>query len=188
MNGFTMARIRTILNAAKFEKKWWSHALSYVTFSNCMPQPRVPGKTPYFDKALHSKLDNSAVKGILVGYDTGYSYEVYVKEFGRVLVSRHVVFMTVSAEVFSPEDLPAKDLPAVAPEEIQVSPLNPVAAPPVRDGHKYRPYWTSRNSGQKINESNIIQCLCCRTTASFEGMTREHDSSVFVMLSKDRIG
>lgn len=210
MNGSAMTRVRTILKAAKVEKEWWSHALSYVTFvSNRMPHPRIPGKTPYeilygkkpsvkhlkpfgatafvhVDKALRSKLDDTAVKGFLVGYDTDYNYKVYVEELGRVVVSRHVAFTRMSAEVFPPEDLPAKESPAVAPKEVQVPPPKPVAAPPVGDGYEYRPYLTGRNPGryEEIDESNIIEGSRRRTTAAFGGVSREHDSPVFVMLTK----
>lgn len=210
MNGSLLTRTRTVLKASGLNKKWWSAAIVYVCYtSNRLPHPRIKGMTPYemlqqkkpmvghlkpfgttafvhVDKSLRCKLDDTAIKGILIGYDNDQNYKIYVPELDCVVVSRNVNFSeTIPSRptVQLPEDEPVHKPAAPPSKEKEVPIPTPVVEGPPDDGWEYATYKTGRNPGrlEEINEDNIIDVPRRRVPVQYGSMAQE--GPVYVMLS-----
>lgn len=193
LNGSLLTLVKTMIKDSNLDKSFWSLALAVATFiSNRSPHPRIHDKTPFelitgkkpsikhlhpfgspsfvhIDKSLRKKLDDSAVKGFLVGYDGDYNYQIYVPEINRIVVSRHVKFSTIppSNDTFlpldsdsSPDSLPIPSDTPSHPIQQLPSPSSSTSSPLIaKDGYEYRLVPVGSNPGQfeEIDKSNIIE-------------------------------
>ncbi|GAA5915784.1 uncharacterized protein JCM6883_001929 [Sporobolomyces salmoneus] len=222
LNGSLLTLVKTMLKDSNVDKSFWSFALSVATFiSNRSPHPRFRDKTPFelvtgkkasikhlhpfgspsfvhIDKSLRKKLDDSAVKGFLVGYDGEYNYKVFVPELDRVVVSRHVHFSKLESP--DPSFLPLDDVPDITPSDDQPprpeqvpepapSPPSPPSSPssplPSSDKYEYVTVRTGPNPGrfEEIDTSNIIEGgRRSRIPVAYGKLSQE--DVVFVKLSK----
>ena len=114
---------RTILHSKNLEKKLWAEAINTVNFViNRSGSSSVKNKTPYelwFEetpdirffqifgseafvhqpKILRKKLDPCGKKGVFVGYaEESKGFRIYMRNEGRVIISRNVIFKPESKE------------------------------------------------------------------------------------------
>lgn len=121
LNGSTMNLVRAMLIDSKLAKSFWSDALRMATFvQNRTVHPRLAGKTPYevftgkipnvshlrpfgavgyahVPKEIRKKLDDTAVRCILIGYDSEYNYVMYNERTRKTIITRHVTFARAEA-------------------------------------------------------------------------------------------
>ncbi|GAA5892810.1 uncharacterized protein JCM6883_007482 [Sporobolomyces salmoneus] len=202
-NGAVISLVKAMLKGSGLPKTYWSLALSAATFYlNRIPHPRFNGKTAYevalgkkpsvkhlrpfgtpcfthIDSSLRSKLDDTAVRGIFVGYDGEYNYLVRLED-GKQITSRHVRFadaefgfeelrLDLSLDDFS-TPTPSQQLPPPSSDTID----KPDAPKTIKkDGYEYVQVQAGPNPGrfEEINSSNIIEGTRTRRrgapTASF---------------------
>ena len=201
LNGSLIALVKTMLHDSRLPKSMWSHALSVATYvSNRTVHPRLrmtayeafSGRRPtvghlrpfgctayvHIDKSQRGKLDDSAVKGILVGYSGDYNYIVQLADSGKLVTTRHASFgRREDSDTAILDPLPASSSPSPpssrpqhaddgqyavndGQEHVEQEPASPHALPPPpRDGYDYVQYRTGPNPGrfENIDASNIIE-------------------------------
>ncbi|GAA5913710.1 hypothetical protein JCM5296_000009 [Sporobolomyces johnsonii] len=197
LNGSIMSLVKAMLKDSGLDKSFWSLALTVATFvSNRTPHARLEGKTAFevvtgkkpkighlqpfgsvafvhVDKSLRKKLDDTVVKGVLVGYEGEANYKIFLPEEKRFVVSRHATFGRREERLLGGS-------PPIVPLESLDSPVNPTtestpdrqellpadqgtpgggaqAAP--QDGHEYVVVHNGPNPGQyeQIDPGNIIE-------------------------------
>ena len=192
MNGTLMAATKALLHESGFDKSEWPLALAVATYTgNRTAHPRLEGVTPYeaftgkkpyighlrpfgavafahVDRSQRAKLDDTAVKGRLIGYSGDYNYEIRL-DSGKIITTRHATFGRLESSalddsfVVPPSSL---DLPPVQPSPAQSPPAVPEPevrrqqdSPPQQEQYEYRLVKSGPNPGQfeNIDPANIIE-------------------------------
>ncbi|GAA5855277.1 hypothetical protein JCM9279_001930 [Rhodotorula babjevae] len=225
LNGSLIALVKTMLHDTRLPKSMWSYALSVATYvSNRTVHPRLrmtayeafTGRRPtvghlrpfgctayvHIDKLLRSKLDDLAVKGVLVGYSGDYNYVVQLADSGKLVTTRHASFgRREDSDIAILDPLPPSSSPspllsrsqhnddeqhadANGQEHVEKEPALPHGPPPPplppRDGYDYVQVRSGPNPGrfENINTSNIIEGRC-RT----RGRLAHDDSAIYAKVS-----
>lgn len=221
LNGSLMSKTRALLKDSQLPKAFWSDALHVATFvSNRTTHPRLDGKTAYeaftgnkpyvghlrpfgaigyIHKDIRKKLDDTAVKGFLVGYDgsdSGYNYRMWLPEEERVVITRHVTFgrqeepeLDVSEEtevILINENV--RPPPQLAEKEVQIPPAEPEPDVPARQkkrpGYDYQlvPNQYVPGRFEEVDENNIMAGK--RTRSGAHLASHSLSESIYVCLAK----
>lgn len=170
LNGSVMPLVRSLLKDAELDTSFWSDALAFALYSmNRMPHPSKTNTTPYeivhrrkpdvhhmrpfgaqafvhVDKSLRSKLDDTAVPGLLIGY-SGTNYIVWLSSSHTTVTTRHASFGRQERPTLIQSKAPSPaSLPPALPPQSAVS------------NSQYRPVTVGYNPGrlEHVNPDNII--------------------------------
>ncbi|GAA5886545.1 hypothetical protein JCM3774_003453, partial [Rhodotorula dairenensis] len=197
MNGTLMSTAKALLHESGFDQSDWPLALAVATYTgNRTVHPRLEGVTPYeaftgkkpyvghlrpfgsvafahVDRTQRSKLDDTAIRGRLVGYAGQYNYAIRL-DSGKIVTTRHATFGRTESPVLdesfveppSSKDEALQDVSRAQPPPAPAGPVPPEQGeaamqvpPPPPDGHEYRLVPVGPNPGrfENIDPANILE-------------------------------